>query len=190
MQLLRLVINRPGRAQALDRLLDLDFGLRDRLALPDGEAGEIWLRSPTLASGYWRNEAANAAFADGWFRTGDTGIVDGDGSIQLVGRQKSEINRAGIKISPEEVDLLLERHPDIEEVCTFGVADAISGELVAAAVRVASHVDEISPAELRTWCAQRIKRECIPERWYFVSEIPRTDRGKVNRDVVRQSCKS
>ena len=103
-----------------------------------------------------------------------------------MGRLKTEINRAGAKILPEEVDLLLERHPSVAEACTFGIPDPINGEMVAVAVRAVS--DEVAPSELRHWCSERIRPDCVPERWFMVAEIPKTDRGKINRANVRDAC--
>ncbi len=92
-----------------------------------------------------------------------------------------------MKILPEEIDLLLERHPDVEEACTFGVPDDINGESVAVAVRLRQGF-EGSEAELRDWCLARIRGDCVPERWFVLDEIPKTDRGKINRDNVRRAC--
>jgi len=122
---------------------------------------------------------------DGWFYTGDYGSVDKQGVIRLSGRLKTEINRAGTKILPEEVDLLLEKHPQVAEACTFGIPDPINGERVAVALRAAGAV---TSAELKTWCRKRIRNECVPEKWFMVDEIFKTDRGKVNRAKVRGIC--
>lgn len=150
--------------------------------------GEILLKVPSLMQGYFqRNDLTRKAVMDGWYRTGDWGMIDEDGLVYLLGRTKTEINRAGLKIMPEEVDLLLERHPAIAEACCFGVADAISGETVAAAV-VSKAGETLEPEALREWCAERIRPDCIPERWYIVEDIPKTDRGKINRETVRNFC--
>jgi len=124
---------------------------------------------------------------DGWFHTGDVGRITSDGVIRLTGRQKTEINRAGMKIQPEEIDLLLERHADVVEACAFGVPDAVSGEIVGAAVRLAEGA-ESDAASLRAWCLERIRRESAPEKWYVVGEIPKTDRGKIDRRRVMEIC--
>ena len=82
---------------------------------------------------FWRRQQALAAFADGWLRTGDVGQIGKDGLLRLTGRLKDEINRAGFKVQPAEIDLLLEGHPDVAQACCFGLPDAVSGETVAAA---------------------------------------------------------
>jgi acyl-CoA synthetase (AMP-forming)/AMP-acid ligase II len=148
--------------------------------------GEIVVQSPCLMSGYLaRPDLTAAAVRDGWFHTGDRGTIDRDGRIRLTGRIKDEINRAGLKVQPAELDLLLEGHPSVAEACAFAVSDPVSGETVGVAVRL--HPGAADDAEsLRAWCRTRLRREAVPERWFIVEEIPRTMRGKVNRDAVRR----
>ncbi|WP_169569889.1 class I adenylate-forming enzyme family protein [Sneathiella limimaris] len=148
--------------------------------------GELLIQTPSLMNGYFKQpELTEAVLKDGWFHTGDIGRIDENGDICITGRQKSEINRAGIKILPEEIDLLLERHSEILEVCVFGLPDEISGERVAAAC-VQKEGSNLSASDLEAWMKPLIRKEAIPENWYFVTEIPKTDRGKVNRDNVRE----
>jgi acyl-coenzyme A synthetase/AMP-(fatty) acid ligase len=107
--------------------------------------------------------------------------------MRLVGRQKDEINRAGQKVNPAEIDLFLERNPAIAEACCFGLPDPVSGEIVAAAVRLADGATADSKA-LRDWAAARLRHELVPEKWFILPEIPKTDRGKVSRRMVMQAC--
>ncbi|MEH6497434.1 MAG: class I adenylate-forming enzyme family protein [Pseudomonas marincola] len=154
---------------------------------PTGD-GELLIQTPSLMSGYFRQpELTEAVLINGWFHTGDIGTIDAHGSIRITGRQKSEINRAGMKILPEEIDLLLERHNDIQEVCVFGLPDAISGERVAVACVLKDNITPDSKA-LQDWMGNLIRREAIPESWFFIDEIPKTDRGKINRNNVRDKC--
>lgn len=149
--------------------------------------GEIAIQSPALMTGYLdRPDLTSAVLKDGWYRTGDLGEVNERGEIRLTGRAKDEINRAGFKIQPAEIDMLLERHPQVAEACTFGAPDAISGEVVAVAVRLTPGATETAQT-LRDWCQTYLRREATPERWFFVDEIPKTSRGKVSRDTVRKS---
>ena len=149
--------------------------------------GEIVVQTPGLMHGYFRrDDLTRAVLADGWYRTGDIGTVDDSGAICLSGRMKDEVNRAGFKIQPSEIDMLLEHHPAVAEACCFGVPDTVSGETLAVAVRLADGARETAQS-LRAWCAERLRREATPERWFFVAEIPRTPRGKVSRDAVRRS---
>jgi len=150
--------------------------------------GEVLLQTPSLMSGYHaRPELTAEAIRDGWYRSGDWGSIDGDGLLRLVGRRRNEVNRAGVKIHVEEIDLLLEGHPAVAEACCFGLPDAVSGELVAVAVRFADGTDA-DVEDLRSWCARRIRRDCVPERWFPVDEIAKTDRGKTDREAVRRQC--
>ena len=149
--------------------------------------GELLVRSPSVMSGYLRRPDLTAAvLVDGWYHTGDTAHIDERGLIRLTGRIKDEINRAGLKVQPAEIDALLESHPAVVEACVFGMADAVSGEIVAAAVRPAPG-ETVGAEDLARWCATRLRREAIPERWFMVDKLPRNDRGKINRDAVRRS---
>lgn len=149
--------------------------------------GEVAVASPSLMQGYLdQPEATAAALRGGWFMTGDLGEIDGDGRLRLVGRLKHEINRAGVKIPAEEIDLLLERHPDVAEACAFGLPDPLFGETVAAAV--VGRGAQLDAAALRRWCADRIRADAVPSRLYVLEQLPRTDRGKLNRDRVREAC--
>lgn len=158
--------------------------LDDGAIAPHG-SGEIVVRTPSVMAGYYRRaDLTQEAFCDGWYRTGDSGEVSRDGLIRLTGRIKDEINRAGAKVIPEEIDRLLEEHQDVSEACAFAIADPVAGEIVGVAVRPTDGAD-VDPATLEKWCRERIRRICVPERWFVLSELPRTTRGKLSRDAVR-----
>ena len=152
----------------------------------DGDGrGEVLVQSPSMMLGYWqRPDLDEAAFVDGWFRTGDIGELDEQGKLILVGRSKSEINRGGIKIQAEEIDMLLERHEAIAEACAFGIPDAIAGEAVAAAIVLADGA-AFDPEALKAWCRARARDEAVPSKLFAVAAIPRNDRGKIVRADVR-----
>ncbi|MEQ8603727.1 MAG: class I adenylate-forming enzyme family protein [Marivibrio sp.] len=146
--------------------------------------GELIVQSPSLMHGYFQRADLNeAALFAGWYRTGDVGEVTKDGVARLTGRRKYEINRAGLKVHPEDIDLLLERHEGVREACAFGLPDEIAGETVGVAVSVVDP-EAFDLAELKRWCAERLAREKTPQRWFVLAEIPKTDRGKINRDTV------
>ena len=150
--------------------------------------GELLLQTPSLMQGYFRRPDLTApVLRAGWFHTGDIGRIDEDGTMRLIGRQKDEINRAGQKVNPAEIDLFLERHPSIAEACCFGLPDSVSGEIVAAAVRLVEGARDDTPA-LKAWAAERLRHEIVPEKWFIVADIPKTDRGKVSRRIVMQAC--
>jgi acyl-coenzyme A synthetase/AMP-(fatty) acid ligase len=149
--------------------------------------GEVLVNSPSAMAGYLRRpDLTRNTFIDGWYCTGDVGHIDQYGSITLTGRIKDEINRAGRKVQPAELDALLEDHPAIAEACVFGINDLASGEIVAAAVRLRPGHD-LSMESLRQWCAARVHREAVPERWFVVDEIQKNERGKLYRTAMRKS---
>jgi acyl-CoA synthetase (AMP-forming)/AMP-acid ligase II len=144
--------------------------------------GEVGVRGPNVIDGYEGNPEANAtAFADGWFRTGDSGRLDADGYLELVGRIKELINRGGEKIAPGEIDAALEAHPKVKEAVAFGVPHPAWGEEVAVAVVLNEPVSE---KELTAWCRERLAEFKVPRRIHIVQEIPRTATGKVQRRHV------
>ena len=150
--------------------------------------GELLVQTPSLMQGYFkRPDLTEPVLKGGWFHTGDIGRIDADGTMRLVGRQKDEINRAGQKVNPAEIDLFLERHPSIAEACCFGLPDAVSGEIVAAAVRLVDGSTD-DARSLRAWAGERLRHELVPEKWFILPEIPKTDRGKVSRRIVMQAC--
>ncbi len=159
--------------------------LRDGAACHSGR-GEALVRSPSIMLGYWQRPDLDAeAFHDGWFRTGDIAELDANGRLTLVGRIKTEINRGGIKVQAEEVDLLLERHPDIAEACAFGLPDAIAGELVAAAI-VLKPGAAYDPEAIKAWCRTMARPDAVPSRLFALEAIPRNERGKLVRADVRR----
>ncbi len=158
--------------------------LRDGTVQSSGR-GEALVRSPSIMLGYWQRPDLDAeAFIDGWFRTGDIADLDARG-LTLVGRIKTEINRGGIKVQAEEVDLLLERHPDIAEACAFGLPDPVAGELVAAAIVLKPGVG-FDPEAVKAWCRTMARSDAVPSRLFALDVIPRNERGKLVRADVRR----
>ena len=148
--------------------------------------GEIVLQSPSLMAGYFRRPDLTAeVLHGGWFHTGDFGVIDRSGNIRITGRLKDEINRAGFKVQPAEIDRLIESHPAVRRACVFGLADEAGGESVAAAVALAEGARETAET-LRAWCERRLRREAVPERWFFVADLPHNARGKIDREAVRR----
>lgn len=150
--------------------------------------GEVLVQSPTIMLNYLdRPDLQDDSFHHGWFRTGDIGAIDADGDLVLMGRQKSEINRGGIKIQAEEIDMLLERHPDIVEACAFGLDDQISGEAVAAAIVLRQDAG-VGIDEIRIWCSQHARPDAVPTQLFVLEAIPKNDRGKIVRNQVRMTA--
>lgn len=149
--------------------------------LPRGEIGEVVIRGPNVTRGYDNNPKANAAaFTNGWFRTGDQGVIDAEGYLSLTGRLKELINRGGEKISPREVDEILLDNPAVEQALTFALPHEMLGEDVAAAV-VLREGKEASERELRDFCAQRLADFKVPRKIVFLKEIPKGATGKLQR---------
>lgn len=150
--------------------------------LPPGQPGEVVIRGPSVTPGYKDNPAANAAtFTNGWFRTGDQGIIDTDGYLRLTGRLKELINRGGEKISPIEVDNMLLQHPAIAEAVSFGVPDAKYGEEIHAAVVLKGPATE---REIQEFCQRHLAAFKAPKAVHFLERLPRTATGKVQRRNV------
>ncbi|HVB13976.1 MAG TPA: acyl--CoA ligase [Candidatus Dormibacteraeota bacterium] len=157
----------------------------DGQLMPAGTAGEVVIRGPNVMDGYDGNPEANAAsFKDGWFRTGDLGVLDQTGYLTLSGRLKELINRGGEKIAPLEVDGVLERHPSVAEAVSFGLPHPTWGEEVAAAVVLSSPTDEKA---LLAYCREHLAEFKVPSRLFIVEEIPRTATGKVQRRFVAEA---
>ncbi len=151
------------------------------LLLDAGDTGEIVIRGPNVTSGYENNPEANAAaFSDGWFRTGDQGVMDADGYVTVTGRLKEIINRGGEKISPREVDDVLMDHPAVQQVVTFALPHEKLGEEVAAAV-VLEEGHEASAADIVAFAATRIAAFKVPKTVVILNEIPKGPTGKLRR---------
>ncbi|MBO0333308.1 AMP-binding protein [Sneathiella sp. CAU 1612] len=153
----------------------------DGLLLKAGETGEIVIRGENVTTGYENNPKANAeAFTNGWFRTGDQGIMSADGYLSLTGRLKEIINRGGEKISPREVDEVLMNHPAVEQVVTFALPHEKLGEEVAAAI-VLRDGQQATEAELRDFAAKSLAAFKVPRSITLLDEIPKGATGKLQR---------
>jgi acyl-CoA synthetase (AMP-forming)/AMP-acid ligase II len=153
--------------------------------LKSGERGEVCIQGPNVITGYENNPEANAtSFFDGWFRTGDQGVIDDRGYLTLVGRLKELINRGGEKISPREIDEVLLTHPKVAEAVCFGMPHPAWGEEVAAAVVLKEPVTE---AELIAHCKSQMADFKCPKKIHITETIPRTATGKIQRRVVAEA---
>jgi acyl-CoA synthetase (AMP-forming)/AMP-acid ligase II len=158
----------------------------DGSLLPAGEIGEIVIRGPNVTRGYEANPKANAeAFTNGWFRTGDQGVMDDEGYVSLTGRLKEIINRGGEKVSPREVDEILMDHPAVAQVVCFGMPHAKLGEEVAAAV-VLREGQAATERELQEFVGKRAAEFKVPKKILFMEEIPKGATGKLQRIGLAQ----
>jgi oxalate---CoA ligase len=158
----------------------------DAALLPPGGVGEIVIRGANVTAGYENNAAANAdAYAHGWFRTGDQGVMDAEGYVSITGRLKEIINRGGEKISPREIDEILMDHPAVAQVVCFGMPHAKLGEEVAAVV-VLREGQAASERELAAFVATRAADYKVPKKILFMDEIPKGATGKLQRIGLAQ----
>jgi acyl-CoA synthetase (AMP-forming)/AMP-acid ligase II len=158
----------------------------DGALLSAGETGEIVIRGANVTAGYESNPTANAeAYTEGWFRTGDQGVMDDEGYISITGRLKEIINRGGEKISPREVDEILMDHPAVAQVVCFGMPHPKLGEEVAAVVvlREGLQADE---RELQAFVSTRAADFKVPKKILFMDEIPKGATGKLQRIGLAQ----
>jgi len=149
--------------------------------LPRGETGEIVIRGANVTAGYESNPKADEeAFVNGWFRTGDQGVMDADGYISITGRLKEIINRGGEKVSPREVDEIIMDHPAVAQVVCFGMPHPKLGEEVAAVV-VLREGQQVSERELQMFISGRAADYKVPKKILFMEEIPKGATGKLQR---------
>jgi len=154
--------------------------------LPSGSTGEIVIRGENVTLGYENNPKANAeAFTNGWFRTGDQGVMDAEGYLSITGRLKEIINRGGEKISPREVDEVIMDHPAVQQVVTFAIPHDKLGEEVGAAV-VLREGKSATEKEIREFCATRLADFKVPRKILFMPEIPKGATGKLQRIGLAQ----
>jgi malonyl-CoA/methylmalonyl-CoA synthetase len=163
-------------------------GLSTRIIRPDGteaapgEVGELLVRGPNVFSGYWRQpEATAAAFADGWFRTGDLAERSEDGYYTLRGRRTDLIISGGFNIYPREIEELLLEVPGVREAVVVGVADVRRGELPVAYLVTDQSID---PSALEDRCRGALASFKVPRAFVRVDALPRTALGKVQKHLL------
>ena len=157
----------------------------DGNTLPTGEPGELCIRGPQVMKGYWQRPEATAEVldADGWFKSGDIAIIQGDGYIKIVDRKKDMINVSGFKVFPNEVEDVLAGHPDIVEAAVIGVPDNDGSETVKAFV--VTHNSSLTIADVRDYAKTKLTPYKVPHLVEFRSELPKTNVGKVLRRELK-----
>jgi acyl-CoA synthetase (AMP-forming)/AMP-acid ligase II len=156
--------------------------------LPRGQTGEIVLTGPSLAIGYWQDEAlTREKFVDGWWRSGDLGWLDADGDLHVAGRTDNLINTGGIKVSGEEIERALLGHPLVVQAAVVGVADAAWGQRVEA--HVVARDASLGAATLEAYCRDQagLAGFKIPKAFHFVESLPTGPTGKLYRRALRES---
>ena len=146
-----------------------------------GQHGEVCIKGDNVTPGYENNPDANAkAFFQGWFRTGDQGVLDAEGYLTITGRLKELINRGGEKVSPVEVDEALMDHPSVAQAVAFALPHKKLGETVAAAVRL-NEGASLDEKTLKGFVAERLADFKVPQKIVFLEEIPKGPTGKMQR---------
>lgn len=177
------VLTLPKRQSALCSIRLVDESGED--AAP-GEPGEMWVRSQTLFSGYWKNDdATRTAFAEGWYHTGDVMRRNADGTLQYVGRLSGMIKSGGENIYPAEIERALLRHPRVTEAAAVGVPHPRWGETPIAFVALAQGAP-VTPEDLRAFLGSHIASYKIPSaiRVVELNDFPRNVTGKVDRRAL------
>ncbi|MCK1397922.1 AMP-binding protein [Bradyrhizobium sp. 4] len=163
------------------KVVDLDGKIVKR-----GERGELCTRGYSVMLGYWEEteKTADVLDANGWMHTGDIAVIDDQGYCNIVGRIKDMVIRGGENLYPREIEEFLYRHPKIQDVQIFGVADTRYGEELCAWIRVRSG-ETLTMEEVRAFCDGQIAHNKIPRYVEFVDEFPMTVTGKIQKFLMR-----
>jgi malonyl-CoA/methylmalonyl-CoA synthetase len=172
----------PALSGMTVRIVDQDT----RVVNPPGVIGEIEVKGPSVFSGYWRAPSQTEFTGDGFFRTGDLGLLDDDDYLHIVGRVKDLIISGGLNVYPKEVEFVLDGLDGVLESAVVGLPDSDLGERVVAVV-VARPGCSIDEAALRTAARQVLASFKVPKRIYPLDELPRNAMGKVDKAGLRRS---
>jgi fatty-acyl-CoA synthase len=155
--------------------------------VPRGQSGELCTRGYSVMLGYWGDAEKTAEAIDpvGWMRTGDLATLDEEGYCNIVGRIKDMVIRGGENLYPREIEEFLFRHPKIQDVQIFGVADPKFGEELCASIRLREG-ETMSEDEVRAFCRGQIAHQKVPRYIQFVDEFPMTVTGKIQKFLMRE----
>jgi long-chain acyl-CoA synthetase len=152
-----------------------------------GKAGEICAKGPQVMSGYWeKKEETEVVFIDGWFKTGDIGIMDEDGFIRIVDRKKEMINVSGFNVYPNEIEDVVASHPKVMEVGVVGVPDEKSSESVRC--YIVKKDESLTEEEIILYCKDKLTAYKRPKSVIFKSELPKSNIGKILRRILREEA--
>lgn len=158
--------------------------------VPLGQPGEICAKGPQIMSGYWNrpDETAKVTTADGYFRTGDIGVMASDGYIRIVDRKKDMILVSGFNVYPNEVEEVIASHPGVLETAVIGLPDEKSGEVVKAFI--VKKDPNLTADEVIKHCHEQLTNYKVPKQIEFRTELPKTNVGKILRRQLRDETKS
>jgi long-chain acyl-CoA synthetase len=167
-----------------------DITIRDDAGndLPLGEAGEICARGPQVMAGYWQrpDETAKVMTKDGFFRTGDIGIMDEKGQVRIVDRKKDMVLVSGFNVYPNEIEEVVASHPGVLECAVVGVPDEHSGEAVK--LFVVKKDPNLTEEMLRQFCKEKLTGYKRPKLIEFRNDLPKTNVGKILRRALREEA--
>lgn len=159
----------------------------DGETLPHGEEGELLVRGYNVMQGYWQDpeETARVLDDDGWLHTGDLAIIDSNGPVKIVGRVDDVINRAGFKIYPGTVEMVLRAFPGVREAAVVGLPDLVYGELSCACI-VLQNGSHFSTQDLLDYAGEHLADYALPDRVLYFDALPRRGSGPVQKDYLRE----
>ncbi len=174
----------PGRPASLR---DLRITTADGTPLPPGEAGEVWLRTPAAPRAYLGPAgepapAGDAVFQGRWVRMGDLGLLDEEGYLHLLDRERDVVKSGAYKVSTLQVEDALHAHPQVVDAAAFGIPHPVLGSVVAAVVVVRG---ELAGPALRTFLLDRLAAHELPARLLFRPSLPRNEGGKILKRELR-----
>jgi long-chain acyl-CoA synthetase len=164
------------------RLVDIQEGKED---VPQGQPGEIIIKSPLIMKEYWNNPQETAGqLKNGWLYTGDIAMQDEDGYFFIIDRKKDMIIAGGFNIYPREIDEVLFQHPKIQEAVSVGIADPYRGETVKAFI-VLKKGETATAEEIMAFCREKLAAYKVPKSVEFRESLPKSAIGKVLRKILR-----
>jgi long-chain acyl-CoA synthetase len=158
--------------------------------VPLGTPGEICAKGPQVMAGYWNRpeETANVMTSDGYFRTGDIGVMTPDGYTKIVDRKKDMILVSGFNVYPNEIEEVIASHPGVLECAVIGVTDARSGEAVKAFV--VKKDPNVTAEDIIKFCGTQLTNYKVPKQIEFRTGLPKTNVGKILRRELRDENKA
>lgn len=152
--------------------------------LPQGETGEICARGPQVMTGYWEKDNEGVFFPDGWFRTGDIGLMNPDGFFKIVDRKKDMIKVSGFNVYPNEIENVIAGNPKVQEVAAIGIPDPKSGEVIK--VFIVKKDQSLTEEEVKQYCHENLTNYKVPKFVEFRMELPKTNVGKILRRALKE----
>ena len=158
--------------------------------MPIGESGEICIKGPQVMRGYWNRpeETAKVMTSDGWFRSGDIGVMDDKGYFQIVDRKKDMILVSGFNVFPNEIEEVVASHDKVLECACIGVPDEKSGEAVK--LFIVKSDESLTEQEIKDYCSKELTGYKKPKYVEFRKDLPKTNVGKILRKDLRNEAQA